>query len=136
MKKYAIICVLIVLAVVLTACGAKLPEGIDRTKLEERTADITDCINARDFESIEQWIRKDAIEKGLTAEALELTLSEYLDEFGTFEKVQSTQFTGTSDAETGEEYAAAVIKAKYEKATVEYNYFFDANVELIGLYLR
>lgn len=55
------------------------------------------------------------------------------DEFQEFSKVE---VKGTKDKDTGTEYAAAMVLAKYEDGQIMFTISFDTNMKCAGFYYK
>ena len=51
-------------------------------------------------------------------------------------EVTSIMAYGSTDKNTGEEYAVAVAQAKYEKKSFTYTISFDTDMNLAGIYYK
>ena len=55
---------------------------------------------------------------------------------GTFEEVSNISVAGSTDRTSGEEFAVAVVKAKYEIRSFTYTISFTKEMKLAGLYYK
>jgi len=55
---------------------------------------------------------------------------------GTFEEVSNISVAGSTDKTSGEEFAVAVVKAKYEIRSFTYTISFTKEMKLAGLYYK
>jgi len=55
---------------------------------------------------------------------------------GKFETIDNITVVGSSDKSTGEEFATAVVTAKYDNKSFTYTITFNKQMQLAGLYYR
>ncbi len=117
-------------------CGANsLPEGFSEDAVTARAEEIVQYASAGDYESVVSCLRED-LAGALTADQLEEAWSGTYERVGAVESVKSVSLSGTADDSTGEEYAVAQVICRHEKGSVLYTLSFDAELNLVGLYLK
>lgn len=134
-KRFTITIVLaLVLVLGLGGCAAGLPSGFEAETVEQKAHEIVGYLNARDYAAVERAERED-VRSALGASVLEQALGEMLNGLGAFKQIDSTTLTSTK-GESGEEYAVAVVTASYENGKAVYTISIDADLLVVGLYMR
>lgn len=127
-----------VLALGLTACGVqddKLAEGFDAEVVKATAQELVDYINEDDIEAFCAVPMGEEMRTATTVDGMKSVLDQYIGNRGAFEKYKSCVAVGAKDKE-GNDYAAAVVVAKYENQTVTYTITYDIEMNLIGFYLK
>ena len=120
----------------LTACAGKpLPEGFDAEEVGTQAEEIVGLATMGDFDSIISYLRND-LKDEITAEQLREGWAATYEKAGAFDSITKIALSGTADQTTGEEYAVAQVLVKHEKANLVYTLSFDADLALVGLYLK
>lgn len=137
MKKA--LCFVLILAALLSlsACGAGtgLPEGFEETAVLARAEELITLINTKDYTAVVSQLRDD-LESAITPEELEAAWGPALEKAGAFVEVTKAVVSGTKDQATGEDYAVAILVCKYENASLTYTISVDANLEIVGMYMK
>jgi hypothetical protein len=137
MKKLAFVlfCAMLLLA----GCGgnklAPLDAQFDETVLKERAAEIVDLANAGDYEGLYALVRAD-VQAQVDAATLSEAWGASITAAGDFVEIKNIRCYGTDDPSTGEAYAVAIVNCRYAHAQHVFTLSFDANLELVGLYLK
>lgn len=138
MKTKRIVAALLALALCLGLIGCsanKLPEGFDADKVTARAEEIVGYANSGDYETIISCLRED-LKSAVTADQLKDGWAPTYEAVGAFNSIKSVQLLGTADQTTKEEYAVALVTCTHEKDSVLYTLSFDADLNLVGLYLK
>ena len=124
------------MALLLFGCGAApLPEGFDEEKVTARAEEIVGYASSGDYDAIIACLRSD-LSSSVTADQLKESWAPTYDKIGAFQSVDQTALYGTKDKSTGEEYAVAVVVCTHENGSAIYTLSFDADLNLVGLYLK
>jgi len=135
-RRIAAATAMLLLLAALSGCSAKpLPEGFSADDVGTRAEEIVGYASAGDFESVVAQLRSD-LSGAVTADQLAEGWRPTYERVGAFESVKRVAFSGTADASTGEEYAVAQLLCSHEKGDVLYTLSFDAELNLVGLYLK
>ncbi len=137
MKKFAIIPIVFVLIVTLTACGSpkKLAETYNEDEVIARAKEVVDVINTLDYDAINAQLRKDLQDK-LTAEQIKKGFNDKLEKAGSFKEYKNIVTLGQKSKSTGEDYAVVILICTYENSTLTYTITMDASLEIVGMYQK
>ena len=58
------------------------------------------------------------------------------DKLGAFTEIRDVGLYGAADSKTGEEYAVAIVAAKYENGTAAFTISYDKDFQIVGLYVK
>ncbi|MEA5051067.1 MAG: DUF3887 domain-containing protein [Oscillospiraceae bacterium] len=122
------------LALLLSGCGSKLPEGFAQADVEAAAKQTVALVNAGDYDGLFASLRGD-VQELIKKEDIETAFRSVLDKAGAFVDYKKITLAGTKGA-SGEEYAVAAVACTYENATVTYTLSYDADYALVGLYIK
>ncbi len=128
--------VVVMLAILLTGCGAgKIPlaEVFQQEQLEQQTLQIVSWLNEEEYEQVYDTFRED-MKQALPTEELKSACVETYGEGGEFVQITSTEVNGQKIE--GEDYAVVMVKAQYEQQIVTFQVGYDANMQVVGLYMK
>lgn len=142
-KSKKISCILLFacfLIATLTACNFgirddKLAEGFDAEEVKAKAQKLIGYINDDNLEDFCAVPMSDEMKKATTVDSMKLVFDQYIGKRGEFVKYKSCVAVGAKDPE-GNDYAAAVVVAKYENQTVTYTISYDLDMNLVGFYLK
>ncbi len=106
----------------LGGCGTELSEKFDEDKVKEAAKAIVEKVNAGNLKEVYEDSFTPVMQNGVA-----------FDEFQEFSKVE---VKGTKDKDTGTEYAAAMVLAKYEDGQIMFTISFDTNMKCAGFYYK
>lgn len=127
---------LLLCMVLLAGCGSSnlpLPAWADGDALTAKAETVLDDLNAKDYGAVTAHF-KEVYRATLTDESWESQFTPIFEKTGAFQEYTKTQLLGTKE-DTGAEYAVVLVTAKYEKTSVTYRLVFDADSDLVGLFL-
>ena len=104
--------------------------------MKEAAKNIIETLNSGEVEALvdEQW---NAVMKGaVDSEMLEDQILPIVEELGEFEGFDKEAVTGSKDPDTEQEFAVAVIKAKYEKRKAQFTISFDEDMKVAGFFIK
>ncbi len=137
MKKSIKMGIFILLTMVLLAgCGNQtmpLAEVFQQEQLEQQTIQIVDWLNAGEYELVYNTFRED-MKQALPLEELRSACAETYGDAGNFTQIDSTMVSGQEIEE--EDYAVVMVKAQYEKQIVTFQVGYDADMQVVGLYMK
>jgi len=127
-----------ILAGLLFGCAGsqRLSDNFDEAEVKEAAKNIIEILNSGEVEGLvdEQW---NAVMKGaVDAEMLEDQILPIVEELGEFEGFDKEAVTGSKDPDTEQEFAVAVIKAKYEKRKAQFTISFDEDMKVAGFFIK
>ena len=127
-----------ILAGLLFGCAGsqRLSDNFDEAEVKEAAKNIIVTLNSGEVEALvdEQW---NAVMKGaVDAEMLEDQILPIVEELGEFEGFDKEAVTGSKDPDTEQEFAVAVIKAKYEKRKAQFTISFDEDMKVAGFFIK
>lgn len=135
-KKLAAILLLAAMTVCFGGCSSMaLAEGFDEATVQKAAEQIVDYEVAADYESIEAMFRDD-LKEVLPAASLEASVNQYFSERGAYQETKSITVVGQQDTNTKEDYAVAVAVVQFENAKITYTISFDADMKVVGLYMK
>ena len=111
------------------------PRASSRNSVRARAEEIVADINSRDYEAVTALTRED-LQGDLNAADLSGSLDDLLDKAGEFQSFDTEQFSSTTDRETKEAYASAVLKAIYKYEEYTYSVVLDQKLELVALSVK
>jgi len=137
MKKSIKMGIFILLTMVLLAgCGNQtmpLAEVFQQEQLEQQTIQIVDWLNAGEYELVYNTFRED-MKQALPVEELRSACAETYGGAGNFTQIDSTMVSGQEIEE--EDYAVVMVKAQYEKQIVTFQVGYDADMQVVSLYMK
>ena len=127
MKKRIV--ALVLCALVLSGCGAALPEGLDESTVASAAEEVAEQLAAGETEAIYEKLRPD-VAGTLTEEDVAALVPKSA---GVWEKIVTTEVRSRTDKGSGEEYALAMVVCQFEEGRVTISAAFDSEMQLIGL---
>lgn len=127
---------IILLMVLLTGCGNQtmpLAEVFQQEQIEQQTIQIVDWLNAGEYEQVYGTFRED-MKQALPVEELRSACTETYGDAGAFTQINSTVVSGQKIEE--EDYAVVMVKVQYEKQIVTFQVGYDADMQVVGLYMK
>lgn len=121
-RKIVMLCMIAVIVGCLGGCGTELSEKFDEDKVKEAAKAIVEKVNAGNLKEVYEDSFTPVMQNGVA-----------FDEFQEFSKVE---VKGTKDKDTGTEYAAAMVLAKYEDGQIMFTISFDTNIKCAGFYYK
>lgn len=136
LKTLAIILLSTILSVVLlTACNAPaLSADFNEDDVKRLAQDVVSLLNAQDSEGLRSLFTEQM--KTAISDDVFVQIYAAIEGGGKFEAIDNITVVGSSDKSTGEEFATAVVNAKYENQTFTYTITFNKQMQLAGLYYR
>jgi hypothetical protein len=113
----------------------KLADSYDENAVISRAKEVVEVINTHDYDAIQAELRDD-LEDDLTSDQLKAAWDKTLTDAGDFKDYKSITTVGQKSKSTGEDYAQVVLVCNYENATLIYTIIMDANLEIVGMYLK
>ena len=136
MKRIRIFSILLVFTIAMSSCASvKLAKVFDENTVTEHAKEIVGMINSQDFDKVNAEIRDD-LQDQLTSSKLKDVIAPKLDEAGAFIEYPSITTLGQKSKTSGEDYAVVVLVGKYEKSTIVFTITMDANLDIVGLYVK
>lgn len=129
---------MLLLLSMLTGCSQsqKLSEQFNMEDVKEEAKEVIRLLNEEAYETLEAdyW---DAVmkQKASTGE-MQKNMKPIIDELGGFISIENEAVTGSTDNDTEQEYAVAVIIAKYEKRKAQYTISFNTEMKVAGFYVK
>ena len=121
-RKIVMLCMIAVIVGCLGGCGTELSEKFDEDKVKEAAKAIVEKVNAGNLKEVYEDSFTPVMQNGVA-----------FDEFQEFSKVE---VKGTKDKDTGTEYAAAMVLAKYEDGQIMFTISFDTNMKCARFYYK
>jgi|GEM_PF-680794 len=130
----------VLLAVAFAGCSAQkfedLPAGYDKDKVTAAAQNVAALMSAGDYATISDTLVREDLKTQLSADVLKNAAEKVMPKAGAFASLGDAAVGGYKDPKTQEEYAVAVIPVKYENQTVTYTLFLNADLKIVGLYLK
>lgn len=128
--------IMVLLMVVLAGCGSTtvpLADVFQQEQLEQQTLQIVDWLNEGEYEQVYETFRDD-MKEALPVEELKSACMETYGDAGSLVQVGSTVVNGQKIEE--EDYAVVMVKVQYEKQVVTFQVGYDADMKVVGLYMK
>ena len=128
----------LVLAVMLTGCAGKqkLSDEFDEAEVKAAAEEVIGILNEGDIDTLvdQKWnsVMKSMAGREMMAEQV----LPIVKELGAFEEFVEETVTGSRDKDTEQEFAVAVVKAKYEKRKAQFTISFDEDMKVGGFYVK
>jgi len=114
--------------------GQELSGDFNEEEVRKAAENVITLINDRDSEGIRELCTV-RMREALTDDVLD-QIYEAIGEGGQFENIEDMSVAGTTDSQSGEEFAVVVARAKYEIKTFTFTISFTKQMKLAGLYYR
>lgn len=127
---------MVLLMVVLAGCGSTtvpLADVFQQEQLEQQTLQIVDWLNEGEYEQVYETFRDD-MKEALPVDELKSACMETYGDAGSLVQVSSTVVNGQKIEE--EDYAVVMVKVQYEKQVVTFQVGYDADMKVVGLYMK
>ena len=119
----------------LTACSAPaLSADFNEEDVKQSAQDVVSLLNAQDSEGLRSLFTEQ-MNTAITDDVF-VQIYAAIEGGGKFEAIDNVTVVGSSDKSTGEEFATAVVNAKYENQTFTYTITFNKQMQLAGLYYK
>lgn len=132
----------IVLTFALAGCSSsglkyeKLSSKFDEKNVKSAAENVVTLVNSGDYQKISGTMLGDDMKKGLSADAMKKSVSPVLTKAGNFDSISSDSVTGSVDTKTKQEFATAVVVAKYKNQSVQYTISFGTDMKIEGFYIK
>lgn len=130
--KTAVLTVIIIMAVRMTACTYGFPSGFDKEKCIKRAEEIIEIVNSRDYETLHSILRDD-LKENVTVDDFREAWDVRLDKVGEFKKFGKPVLSGETDMDTGDDFAMVVYYCYYENGKATFTIYFDSNMEMTSI---
>lgn len=131
------VCVCVLTGLLFGCAGSqRLSDNFDEAEVKAAAESVIEILNSGEVELLvdEQW---NAVMKGaVDSEMLEDQILPIVEELGEFEGFDKEAVTGSKDPDTEQEFAVAVIKAKYEKRKAQFTISFDEDMKVAGFFIK
>ena len=131
------VCVCVLTGLLFCCAGSqRLSDNFDEAEVKAAAESVIEILNSGEVELLvdEQW---NAVMKGAAdAEMLKSEIVPIVEELGEFEGFDKEAVTGSKDPDTEQEFAVAVIKAKYEKRKAQFTISFDEDMKVAGFFIK
>jgi len=119
----------------LTACSAPaLSADFNEEDVKRLAQDVVSLLNAQDSEGL-RFLFTEQMNTAITGDVF-VQIYAAIEGGGKFDSIENITVIGSTDKSTGEEFATAVVTAKYENQTFTYTISFNKQMQLAGLYYR
>lgn len=143
MKKKMLVGFICVAMLLVSGCGAgigssgsKLSEKYDEATVVEEAKAVIDLVNVGDYEALEEEKWGAAMKQKVPAAEMERIVQPIIQELGAFESFEKEAITGQKDKDTEQEFAVAVILAKYEERKAQFTISFDEKMKVVGFFVK
>lgn len=135
MKRLSIMLSLLLIAALFAGCTQKLSDKFDEDTVVSAAQEVVALMNEGKYEEITEKTRED-IREALSAEVLASAAEQVLADAGDFSSFGKYSITGQRDKSTDEDYAVIVLQAEYANKTHVYTLSFDADMNIVGFYIK
>ena len=132
-----LVCMFVLVSLLSGCAGSqKISDRFDEDEVKKTAEEVIETLNSGDIDTLveERWsaVMKSALdEDGIKEQILPI-----IEELGEFEEFDKEAVTGGKDADTEQEFAVAVIKAKYEKRKAQFTISFDEDMKVAGFFIK
>ncbi|MCI9142928.1 MAG: DUF3887 domain-containing protein [Lachnospiraceae bacterium] len=134
-KSICMAMVMILAAFWLTGCSStKLADGFDEATVKETVQKAVDHLIAGEYEECMEMMSQE-MQEALTEEALAAAAGDVMAAAGEFQEYKSIAVVGQKD-QSGADCAVAVAVASFENNKITYTVSFNADMEIIGFYMK
>lgn len=133
------IALLVILSMVIALAGCssnKLASSFDEQTVKQTARTVIDKMNTGSYESISNDMVREDLKSALSAKVLSGAADQILKDVGAFDSFANEVVVGAKDKNTGEDYATAVMVAKYANKKITYTISFDTKMKVVGFYLK
>lgn len=136
-RNRMMLCMLLLAGMLFGCAGSRrLSDEFDEAEVKEAAEKVIETLNGKEVETLvdEHWnaVMKNAVD----AEMLKEQILPIVEELGEFEGFDKEAVTGSKDPDTEQEFAVAVIKAKYEKRKAQFTISFDEDMKVAGFFIK
>ena len=137
MKKMTAVILTLALLLLLPLSGCfkqSLPDDFEQAEIEDLAADVIHWLNTKDAKKL---LDRSTVQlkSALTDEVL-ANIFEAIGEGGEFVEIESIAIGGKKDSSSQEEFAVAVVNARYEIRRFTFTLSFTKQLKLAGLYYK
>ena len=134
-SKITIILTAVICLSLLAGCiSTKLSEDFNEDEVKSAAENVIALVNSQNSEGLKE-ICTVQMRDALTDDVMK-EIYDAIGEGGSFEQVSDMSVAGTTNQSSGEEFAVAVVKAKYKIRTFTYTISFTKQMKLAGLYYK
>ncbi len=137
-KTVGILISMFMLTALLSGCAGsqKLSEQFDEEEVKKAAEEVIETLNSGELEVLVEENWSAMMKNALDEVAIEEQVMPILEELGEFEGFDKEAVTGGKDSDTEQEFAVAVIKAKYEKRKAQFTISFDTDMKVAGFFIK
>ena len=133
--KITISFITILSVLLLTACSAPaLSADFNEEDVKLLALDVVSLLNAQDSVGLRSLFTEQ-MNTAITDDVF-VQIYAAIEGGGKFEAIEDITVVGSTDKSTGEEFATAVVTAKYENQTFTFTITFNKQMQLAGLHYR
>lgn len=137
MKTSLLLVLVLTLSLTLAGCGgSKLAAGFDENTVKQAARSAIDKMNAKEYSKITDEMVRDDLKKALSADVLAGAAAQIIGDSGAFDSYANEVVAGSKSKTTNEDYAVAVMVAKYANKKVTYTISFDTSMKIVGFYMK
>ncbi len=129
---------MLLLAFLLSGCAQthKLSEEFDEAEVKAAAEEVIEALNNAEVDTLVEEDWNATMKSALDAESVKTQILPIIEELGEFEGFDQEAVTGGKDPDTEQEFAVAVVKAKYEKRKAQFTISFDEDMKVGGFYIK
>lgn len=129
---------MLMLAFLLSGCAQthKLSEKFDEAEVKAAAEEVIEALNNAEVDTLVEENWNATMKSALDAESVKTQILPIIEELGEFEGFDQEAVTGGKDPDTEQEFAVAVVKAKYEKRKAQFTISFDEDMKVGGFYIK
>lgn len=129
---------MLLLAFLLSGCAQthKLSEKFDEAEVKVAAEEVIEALNNAEVDTLVEEDWNATMKSALDAESVKTQILPIIEELGEFEGFDQEAVTGGKDPDTEQEFAVAVVKAKYEKRKAQFTISFDEDMKVGGFYIK
>ena len=139
-KTFTAIFSVILVLFIFSGCAAqssgKLASSFDESKVKTAAESAISLINSGDYQKFSDSMVREDLRKSLSADVLKKAADPVMSKAGSFDSFSNEIVSGVKDAEAKQDYAVAIVEAKYKNQTITYTISFNTKMNIVGFYLK
>lgn len=116
--------------------STKLSEDFDETEVKAKAELVIEKLNAGEYDNLKEEEFSEQMKLAMAGDEVKEAIEKIVEEKGTFHSFEKGSVLGSKDKDTDEEFATAVVLAKYEKGKIQYTISFNKDMKVSGFYLK
>lgn len=116
--------------------STKLSKDFDEKEVKAKAEMVIEKLNAGEYDNLKEEEFSEQMKLAMAGNEVKESIEKIVEEKGTFQSFEKGSVLGSKDKDTDEEFATAVVLAKYEKGKIQYTISFNKEMKVSGFYLK